>query len=701
MRQYSCGAECKTKNPQVGIFLDVISWEYLIPIFVIEVNGQYWTGLGSEHDSILVVTIWVYHIGEVLVIHLKYAWSNHNTRLRANAGGTVNHNTTDIAFFANSLRVVFGKVFGDFYFFVHIKHLSTSILKFDAFVKVHLFKQMWYTLGVNFESFFMPKKTKNRKYIFVVGGVLSGVGKGVTSASIGAILQSKGFRVTSLKADPYVNVDAGTMNPTEHGEVFVTHDGDETDQDMGNYERFLNIEIGSSNYMTTGRVYQTVIDNERAMKYKGKCVQVVPHIPEEIIRRIKGATHEHDADITIIEIGGTVGEYENILFLEAARMMKLESPNSVAFVLVSYLPIPAHIGEMKTKPTQHAARALNSSGINPDFVIARSSEPLDKPRREKLALFCGVSKDHCVSAPDAKSIYFVPELLEQDNIGNKILKVLGVKSRPSHLEQWKKLTEKITHPKKSVRIAVVGKYFGTGDYTLADSYISVIEAIKHAAWFHAATPELEWIDSEEFENNPKQVSKLAEFDGVIVPGGFGTRGIEGIIATIRYVRENKIPYLGLCYGMQLACVEFARHVMKKSQAHTTEVNEKTPDPIIHINPRQADNVKHNRYGGTMRLGSYRCVLKKGSLSQRAFGTSEVVERHRHRYEFNNAYLEAMDEAGLRVVGINPEADLVEMVELEEHPFFVGTQAHPEFRSRPHTPHPLFREFVKVALKGKS
>lgn len=539
---------------------------------------------------------------------------------------------------------------------------------------------------------------KSSKFIFVVGGVLSGVGKGVTTASLGAIFKAKGLLVTALKADPYVNLDAGTMNPIEHGEVFVTDDGDETDQDMGNYERFLDVDLSSNDYMTTGRVYQTVIDNERAMKYKGRCVQVVPHIPEEIIRRIKTAAVAHKADITIIEVGGTVGEYENILFLEAARMMKLENPASVAFVLVSYLPTPSHLGEMKTKPTQHAARALNSTGINADVIIARGTHELDQPRLEKLAVFCGVKPEHCISAPDVSSIYQIPKVLESQQLGNKLLKILGLKPRVTNLKPWMDFVNKIDHSKKEVKVAVVGKYFATGDFTLADSYHSVIEAIKHAAWFHNYKPVLTWIDSEDFERDPKAVKKLAAYDGLIVPGGFGTRGIEGIITAIKYARESKLPYLGICYGMQLASIEFARNVLGKKQAHTVEVNPKTPDPIIHINPTQAKNVSTNRYGGTMRLGAYDCVLKKGSKTRAAYGQDLVSERHRHRYEFNNDYRELMDKAGLEVVGLNPETNLVEMIELKNHPYFVGTQSHPEFKSRPMRPHPLFREFIKAAIK---
>lgn len=542
--------------------------------------------------------------------------------------------------------------------------------------------------------------TKRRKFIFVVGGVLSGVGKGVTTASLGAIFSSKGFRVTSLKADPYINVDAGTMNPIEHGEVFVTDDGDETDQDIGNYERFLNADLGSVNYMTTGRVYLSVIENERGMKYKGKCVQVVPDVPNEIIRRIERAAEENDADITTIEIGGTVGEYENILFLEAARMMKLKKADGVAFVLVSYLPVPSHLGEMKTKPTQHASRALNSAGINADMIIARGPSALDKPRREKLAVFCGVRPENCISAPDVASIYEVPGKLEEQGAGNNLLKILGLKPRPSNLKKWQDLVSGIHGAKKEVKIAVVGKYFGTGNYTLSDSYISVIESVKHAAWHHGVKPVMEWIDSEAYESNTELTHDLAKYDGIIVPGGFGHRGVEGIIHAIRYAREKKIPYFGLCYGMQLASIEFARNVLGKHQANTVEIDSATPYPIIHINPRQAKNVRENRYGGTMRLGAYDCALKSGSIVRKAYGSDIISERHRHRYELNNEYRQMLDHAGLKIVGVNPETDLVEIVELKGHPFFVGTQFHPELKSRPMRPHPLFVAFVSAAIRKK-
>jgi CTP synthase len=536
------------------------------------------------------------------------------------------------------------------------------------------------------------------RYIFVVGGVMSGVGKGVTTASIGKILQSRGLHVTAIKIDPYVNVDAGTMNPLEHGEVFVTDDGDETDQDMGNYERFLDTDLTSTNYMTTGRVYQTVIEKERNLEYKGRCVQVVPHIPQEVIRRIRTAAEKAKADITMVEIGGTVGEYENILFLEAARMMHLEDPEHVLFVLVSYLPVPKHLGEMKTKPTQHATRTLNSTGIHPDFIVCRGEQYMDKPRREKLGIFCNVKPDAVVSAPDVSSIYHIPALFEEQGFSSSILKKLGLKPRTSDLSKWKAMASVQEKTKKSVKIGVVGKYFATGDYTLSDSYISVIESLKHAAWANNAKIELEWINSEHFEDGSKKLSTLNAFDGVLVPGGFGTRGIEGVISTVKYCREKKIPYFGLCYGMQLATVEFARHVLGKIDAHTVEVNAATKNPIIHVNPTQLKNIRENRYGGTMRLGAYDCDLKAGSIARKAYGKARISERHRHRYEFNNDYADAIQKKGMIISGVNPQSGLVEIVELKDHPFFVGVQFHPEFHSRPLRPHPLFKAFIKAGLK---
>jgi CTP synthase len=537
------------------------------------------------------------------------------------------------------------------------------------------------------------------KYIFVIGGVLSGVGKGVTAASIGRILKNRGFNVSVIKIDPYINIDAGTMNPLEHGEVFVTEDGDETDQDLGNYERFLETNIYSYNYMTTGRVYMSVIEKERSMFYKGRCVQVVPHIPMEVISRIKNAAQKTKAEIMIIEIGGTVGEYENILFLEAARMMKLDTPDDVAFVLVSYMPVPSHLGEMKTKPTQHAARTLNNSGIQADFIVARGKDELDKPRREKLAFFCWLrSQDDVIAAPDVPSIYEIPLVLEKQKFAGLLMKRLKIRPRQLIDKRWDNFVAKMNKVKKSVKIAVVGKYFATGGYTLSDSYISVINAVKHAAWHNGVNPEMVWLDSEDYEKNPEKVKELGSYDALIVPGGFGTRGIEGIIAAIKYARENDLPYLGLCYGMQLATVEFARHVLKLKDAHTVECNPKSKNLIININTTQADNVKNERYGGTMRLGAYDCDLAPGSIARQLYGADKISERHRHRYEFDNKYKAEMEKNGMVFSGINPQSDLVEIIELKKHPYFVGVQFHPEFKSRFLEPHPLFVGLVKAALK---
>ncbi len=527
---------------------------------------------------------------------------------------------------------------------------------------------------------------------------MSSVGKGVVTASIGKLLQSRGYRVTAMKVDPYINVDAGTMNPTEHGEVFVTDDKDETDQDIGNYERFLNTDITSTNYMTTGRVYQSVIQRERNLEYDGKCVQVVPHIPQEVIARIKRAATTNNADITVVEIGGTVGEYENILFLEAARMMKLETPDDVLVVLVSYLPIPKMVGEMKTKPTQHAARSLNAVGIQADFIVARSEQALDKPRRERLATFCNIAKDAAISAPDVDNIYQVPLRFEREGFTDKLLEKLGLPSGTPDLSEWRSLLARIDAAPNAIRIAVVGKYFGTGQFTLADSYISVIEAAKHGAWANNARPEFTWLDSEVYEQEPLRVEELRQFDGIIVPGGFGTRGIEGIIAAIRYAREQGIPYLGLCYGMQLACIEYARHVTGIVNANTTEVDPKAKHPVIHVMPEQEKKLLKKDYGGTMRLGTFPATLKKGSVVAHAYGTTTIHERHRHRYEFNNAYRAKIGESGLVFSGESPDKRLVEIIELPRsiHPFFVGTQFHPEFKSRPLSPHPLFSEFARAA-----
>jgi len=543
------------------------------------------------------------------------------------------------------------------------------------------------------------------KYIFVVGGVISGVGKGITASSIARILSDRGRKVTAIKIDPYINIDAGTMNPTEHGEVFVLDDGDETDQDMGNYERFLGVDLSRSNYMTTGRVYQSVIERERNLEYQGACVQVVPHIPLEVIRRIENARDKANADVVLIEIGGTVGEYENILFLEAARIMKLRKPNSVFFVMVSYLPIPSNVGEMKTKPTQHAVRTLNASGIQPDIIIARSKMPLDEKRKEKLSMFCNVPIDRVISAPDVDSIYDIPINFEKEGLGDMICDTISMTCGPSINEgsrKWKKFAQSTHVKNKEVKIAIVGKYFNTGDFTLSDSYLSVIEAIKYSAYASGSKPVLTWISSMDFEKDPKKIKELSKYDGIIVPGGFGSRGIEGILKTIEYARKNNIPYFGLCYGMQLLVIEYARNVLKLKDANTREVNPNAKDIVIDIMEDQKEKVAKNKLGGSMRLGAYEAHLKKGTIAQKAYKASIVSERHRHRYEVNNDYREALEKAGLVFSGLSPDFKLCEIAELPQvkHPFFLGTQFHPEFKARPLSPHPLFTAFIKACIKNK-
>jgi CTP synthase len=546
---------------------------------------------------------------------------------------------------------------------------------------------------------------KTPSYIFVVGGVISGVGKGITASSLAKVLRDRGLAVTAIKIDPYVNVDAGTMNPTEHGEVFVLKDGDETDQDMGNYERFLGVDLTRINYMTTGRVYQSVIANERALKYKGACVQVVPHIPMEIVSRIETAQKNAKADVVVIEIGGTVGEYENILFLEAARMMKLRDPKHVMFVMVSYLPTPSKIGEMKTKPTQHSVRTLNGSGIQPDLIIARSSEPLDAKRREKISFFCNVPMQQVISAPDIDSIYDIPINFEKEKVPETVAGILGLKLSKTVSAgslAWKKMVRVVHTAKDEVRIALVGKYFETGAFVLSDAYLSVIEALKFSCYALGKKPVLEWVNAMEFEKNPKLVATLAKYDGILVPGGFGNRGIEGKIMAIRYAREKKIPYLGLCYGMQLAVIEYARHMAGIKGATTREINPASNECVIDIMDAQKEKMKKEEYGGSMRLGSYDAVLIKGTIAHAAYKSDRITERHRHRFEVNPAFIPKIEKAGLVFSGTSPDGTLMEIAELPKkvHPFFIASQFHPEFQARPLDPHPLFTGFVKAASQKK-
>lgn len=541
------------------------------------------------------------------------------------------------------------------------------------------------------------------RYIFVAGGVMSGIGKGIAVSSIGRILESKGFKTTAIKIDPYINVDAGTMNPVEHGEVFVTDDGLECDQDVGNYERFLDENIYNDNYLTTGRVYLEVINRERNLEYKGRCVEVVPDIPNEVIRRIKKAGRKAKAEFVLVEIGGTVGEYQNMLFLEAARMMRLFKPKDVLFILVSYLPIPKLIGEMKTKPTQHAVGALNARGIQPDMILARGVVPLDGPRKKKISIFCNVSPQDIISAPDIESIYEVPINFEKEDLGRRILTKFGLRAKKNDLEEWGKMVDTIKNAKRKVKIGIVGKYFQSGRFTLTDSYISVIEAIKHASYFLKLKPEILWLSSERYERNPGLAEELSGYDGIIVPGGFGSRGGEGKIKVIEYCRTKKVPFLGLCLGMQLAVIEFARNVCGIRGAGSTETAKNCPDPVIDVMEEQKSLLKEKKYGGTMRLGAYDCELKPDTLAHSAYkknlsGSLVISERHRHRYELNDKYREIIEKGGLVVSGTNPQRGLMEIVEIQNHPFFIGTQFHPEFKSRPLRPHPLFLEFIKASVK---
>ncbi len=543
------------------------------------------------------------------------------------------------------------------------------------------------------------RPSKHHKYVFVIGGVMSGVGKGIAASSMGTLLEALGYKVNIVKVDPYLNVDAGTMNPTEHGEVFVLKSGLETDQDMGNYERFLNRDLTPEDYMTSGMVYQSVIERERALGYGGRFVEAIPHVRDEIIRRFKAAAAYNGSDISIIEIGGTIGDFQNALFIEAARTLHVERPEDVAFVLVSYLPVPQTIGEMKTRPTQNAVRQLNSYGVQADIIIARSEVALDKKRKEKLAIWCDVKPEAVISAPDERSIYDVPLNFAKDKLDTVLLAELHLK--PKHalkLGRWKKFVETSRRAKREVKIAIAGKYFDTGDFVLSDAYLSVIEAIKFSAFPLGLKPVITWINTKDVERGTYKLENLKQFDGIIVPGGFGETGVEGKIKVAEYARENKIPYFGLCYGLHMMLIEYARHVLGYKDAHTTEINPRTKHPVILIMPEQRQNVAEKKYGGTMRLGRYKAELKKGTVAAEAYGVSSVDERHRHRYEVNPEYVKEFVEKGIVFSGASPSGILMEIAELPRsvHPFMLGTQYHPELQAKPLAPHPLFTEFLKAA-----
>ncbi len=543
------------------------------------------------------------------------------------------------------------------------------------------------------------------KYIFVSGGVISGLGKGISSASISFLLQSSGFKVTLVKCENYLNIDAGTINPIEHGDPFLCEDGTEADMDIGTYEKFLDKNMHRHNFVTMGQVYKTVIDRERRFEYNGEDVEAIPHITNEITDRIKKAAETDHAQIVIIELGGTVGEYQNLFYYEAARILTLKHPKDVIHVHVSYLPTPSHLGEPKTKPTQQSVRALNSAGIQPDFIIARSEKPLDKRRRDRFSLFCNMRPEDIISSPDAETVYEVPLQFQNQGLLQKICEKLTLSYKDPDLNRWEKLIDRIKSKKdKKITIAIVGKYFTTGEYQLRDSYAALMDAIDHASWANGCKVQTKWIDAEKVERDG--IGKYIDYNinGLIVPIGWGERGSEGMIKAAGWARNNKVPYLGLCYGMQLAVVSFARDILGWVDANTTENNKKTTHPVIHLMPAQKQFMERRAYGGTMRLGQWEAVVKKDTIAWSSYEKHDkfidkskglTSERHRHRFEFNDAYVKNFEKKGLIIAARSVVENLVEIIELPKsiHPFYLGTQGHPEYKSRPMNPHPVFLEFI--------
>ena len=539
------------------------------------------------------------------------------------------------------------------------------------------------------------------KIIFITGGVLSSLGKGVAAAAIGALLESRGLRVTFQKLDPYINVDPGTMNPFQHGEVYVTEDGAETDLDLGHYERYTTVTLGQENNFTSGRIYNNVITKERRGDYLGGTVQVIPHITDEIKESILAVAPT--VDVAIIEIGGTVGDIESLPFLEAIRQLKGDlGKDNVCYIHLTLVPYIKSAGEVKTKPTQHSVKELRSIGIQPDILLCRTEKNLSKDIKAKIALFCNVLPNAVITARDVENIYEIPLLLHEEGLDERLVEVLNIWTRAPRLEQWEKLAARIRHPKDRVEIGIVGKYVD-----LRESYKSLHEALVHGGLAHESQVALTYIDSERVEREGPE-GLLGHLHGVLVPGGFGVRGVEGKIQAIRYARENQIPYLGICFGMQLAVIEFARHLAGISAATSEEFDPEAADPVIYLMREwydyRRDAIIHRdretEKGGTMRLGAYPCVIKEGSAAVAAYGTLEIMERHRHRYEFNNDYRERLTTAGLTISGTSPNGELVEIIEIKEHPWFLGCQFHPEFKSGPMRPHPLFRDYIGAALKYK-
>src|SRR3989344_5306577 len=543
----------------------------------------------------------------------------------------------------------------------------------------------------------MPQSTK---YIFVSGGVLSGLGKGTVAASLGFLLKSHGLKVAPIKCENYLNLDSGLINPIEHGDPFLCEDGAETDMDLGTYERFLDQNLSLKNFITMGQIYKTVIDKERNFFYKGEDVEAIPHVTDEIIGRFKAVANGTRADVVVIELGGTAGEYQNALYYEASRIMKLRHQDTVVHIHVTYLPTPKHLGEPKTKPTQLSVKYLNSMGIQPDFIVCRGEQMIDKRRQARLALFCNLPEEGIISAPDLPSVYELPLLFAKQNFSQKVLQKLNLKTTPLKIAAWQALNRKISSKKKQkVKLAIVGKYFATGDYQLNDSYASLYEALNHSAWETGIGLEIMPVNSEKETN---LTEKLKTVDGVIVPIGWGPRGTEGMIEAIRYSRENRIPFLGLCFGMQLAVVEFARNVLGLKGANSTEIDSQTKFPVIHIIPEQKRNLKLRAYGGTMRLGAWECKVKPKTFAYNIYNRYNIYERHRHRYEVNEAYVAQLETKGMVISGRSVKENLVEIVELPQnlHPFFLGTQGHPEYKSRPLSPHPIFIKFIQ-ACSGRS
>lgn len=537
--------------------------------------------------------------------------------------------------------------------------------------------------------------TTNTKYIFVTGGVVSSLGKGITAASLGRLLKSRGYRVTIQKFDPYINIDPGTMSPYQHGEVFVTDDGAETDLDLGHYERFIDINLSKNSNTTTGKIYQSVINKERRGDYLGGTVQVIPHITNEIKERVFRVGQQDNADFVITEIGGTVGDIESLPFLEAIRQVKKDvGKNDVLYIHVTLVPYISAAGELKTKPTQHSVKELRSIGISPDIIVCRSEKPISKEMREKMAMFCDVDPEAVIQNLTARSIYEVPMLMEEQGLDTIVLRKLEMEDKPKDMQGWHDMVARILKKyDKKVTIAVVGKYVA-----LQDAYISITESLRHAAVANEAELDIHWVNAEEIEADDTDMAKvMAGVDGILVPGGFGSRGIEGKIKAIQYAREHKIPFFGICLGMQCAVIEFARHVCGMADANSSEFNPNSTHPVIDLMPEQIDV---EDLGGTMRLGLYPCKVYPDTLTSKAYNAELIYERHRHRYEFNNAFREKIVGKGLVLGGTLPNGRLVEIVELpeSEHPWFLGAQFHPEFKSRPTNPHPLFREFVGAAVK---